>query len=495
MTNYTYGDGAPRGSAGASVRWNAIALVGRQGVILVVSVILAGVLGPTAYGIVAQANVFMTLATLLLDQGLTASLVSQRSISARLAGAASSLNILLSGVLFLLIVLFARPISDFLTTPELVQILPVLGAGLIFKAVAIVPRMLLTRQLFFSPIAAAEVYSALVGGVAGLVAAWQGAGYWSIVIQLIVTDFVAAIIFIWSAKPPWPNLAFRALRDSLGFGVRVFFGNLVAFGSRNVDNLLIGKFAGSTQLGFYSLAYRVLLTPIQMIGQTVTRVLFPAIAAAQGDRAAISGLLIKSTRSIALASFPLMAFVAISAPDTIQIFLGSAWLPAVPVLMILGITGARQAVTSTNAPLLLGSGRADLHLRFNLVAAAVQIAGIVAGLPWGIVGVAWGYTIAGFVLTPVIGYLQKLLAGTTYRKQLGALFAPLVCSILAASAYYALVFVEIGEVVRLCIGLSAFVVIYAVALRLLFPRVWKAAIIDVTTLLPNRPGRNRPRDH
>ena len=492
MTTYTYGDGAPRGSAGASVRWNAIALIGRQGVILVVSVILAGILGPTAYGIVAQANVFMTLATLLLDQGLTASLVSQRSITARLAGAASSLNMLLSVVLFVLIVIFAQPIADFLTTPELVQILPVLAAGLIFKAVAIVPRMLLTRQLLFSPIAAAEVYSALAGGVAGLIAAWFGAGYWSIVIQLIVTDIVAAVIFIWTARPPWPNLAFRTLRDSMGFGIRVFFGNLVAFGSRNVDNLLIGKFAGSTQLGYYSLAYRVLLTPIQMIGQTVTRVLFPAIAAAQGDRTVIAGLLLKSTRSIALASFPLMAFVAVSAPDTVLIFLGSAWMPAVPVLMILAVTGARQAVTSTNAPLLLGSGRADFHLRFNLVAAVVQIGGIVAGLPWGIVGVAWGYTIAGFVLTPLIGFLQKKLAGTTYRSQLGTLIAPLVCTVVAASAYYALTFVDLVPILRLILGALAFGIVYLVVLRVLFGRVWKSALVDVSSLLPKRPYRGRP---
>jgi polysaccharide transporter, PST family len=428
----------------------------------------------------------MTLATLMLDQGLTASLVSQKSITTKMAGAASSVNLILALTMFAATWLFAAPIASFFNTPELKLVMPVLGVSLLFKALMIVPMMMLTRQQRFPSIAAAEVFSALVGGVAGLVAAFTSWDYWAIVVQLVVTDLVAAAIFIVRARPPFPNFAFYALKGSIGFGIRVFFGNLVSFASRNVDNLLVGKFAGATQLGFYALAYRVLLTPVQMIGQTVTRVLFPAIARVREDRPEVSRLMVKSTRSIALAAFPIMALVAISAPDTILLFLGDAWAPAVPVLMILSITGARQAVTSTNAPLLLGTGRADIHLRFNLVASAVQIGGIVAGLPFGIVGVAWGYTIAGLLLTPTISYLQKLLAGTTYRKQLGTIVAPFICSLSAVAAYYLVSLAPLPLIARLMVGSTLFVLVFAGTLRLFFVRTWREAQADVLTMLPGR---------
>lgn len=486
MKTHSYDDAPSGGSGGANVRWNGIALIGRQGIILVVSVVLARILGPEAYGIIAQASVFIALTSLILDQGLTASLISQKSVTGRLAGAAASVNLLLALALFVATWALADAVAAFFATPELALILPVLGASLLFKAVAVVPRMLLTRQLRFAAIAAAEVYSALAGGLVGLAMAFLDFGYWSIVGQLVVTDVIAAGIFVVAARPPMPNLQLRELSDSIGFGTRVFFGNLISFASRNIDNLLVGKVQGAVQLGYYSLAYRVLLTPVQMIGQTVSRVLFPAIARAQDSREEVSRLLVKSTRSIALASFPIMSFVAVSAPDTVVFILGQAWAPAIPVLMILAITGGRQAVTSTNAPLLLGMGRADIHLRFSFTAAFVQIGGIVAGLPFGIVGVAWGYTIAGFVLTPLIGYLQKLLAGTPYRTQLATLMAPLVCSIAGAAPYVALYSFDLPLLLRILLGGLAFVVVFAAVLRFLFRTSWSRAKTDLMTLLPQR---------
>jgi PST family polysaccharide transporter len=486
VKTHTYGEFPDKGSGGANVRWNGIALIGRQGIILLVSVLLARMLGPEALGIVAQANVFIALTTLMLDQGLTASLISQKTVTARLAGAASTLNLLLALVLFALTWALANATASFFNSPEMGLILPVLGASLIFKALAIVPRMLLTRRLRFKVIAAAEVISAAIGGVVGVIAAVAGLDYWSIVLQLVVTDVIAAAIFLVRGRPPRPNFAFRTLSSSLGFGLRVFTGNLVAFASRNVDNLLVGKFAGAVQLGYYSLAYRVLLTPVQMIGQTVTRVLFPAIARSKGDKHEVSRLLTKSTRSIALASFPLMSFVAVSAPDTITIVLGDEWAPAIPVLMILAVTGGRQAVTSTNAPLLLGMGRSDIHLRFNLVAAAIQIGGIVAGLPWGIVGVAIGYTVAGFVLTPLIGYFQKLLAGTSYTAQLAAIIPPLTSSAAAVAGYWVLYMTSLSGVGRVLLGATIFTILFALVLRLLFPKTWRSGISDAISLLPKR---------
>lgn len=484
-TDYSYED-APGGSGSTSVRWNAIALVGRQGVILIASVVLARLLGPTAYGIVAQANVYIALTTLLLDQGLTAALISQKKISRDTAGAAATVNLGLAVVFILITVPLAGPVASFLNTPELTQVLPVLALGLIVKSIAIVPRMLLMRTLNFKSIAASDVTSAVLGGVLGIAAALVGFGYWSIVIQLIASDVLAAIILYVAARPPFPNLRLRALGSSIGFGTRVFAGNLISFTSRNIDNVMVGKFFGSEQLGYYSLAYRVLLTPVQMVGLVVTRVLFPAISRVRENHAEVSRLILRSTRGISFLAFPLMAFIAVSAHDTIGFFLGESWLPAVVVLQVLSVTGARQAVTTVNAPVLLGMDRSDIHLKFNIGAAIIQVAGMVAGLPWGIFGVALGYTIAGILLTPVIFLLQKRLVGMSYRSQLSAIAPALHASLWALVPYVVLYAVPLLPILRIAIGGVLGLAVYVLVLRLVHPAVWRSIVKDGVGILPTR---------
>ncbi|MEX5259346.1 lipopolysaccharide biosynthesis protein [Kocuria sp. CPCC 205263] len=455
-----------------SVAWNGASLIGRQIFLLGFSVVLARLLGPEAYGLVAQASVYIAFAILILDQGLTAALVSSSRVTIDTVRAAAGLNIVLSLVLFAVTFAVAPATAAFFNTPELELVLKVLGGGLVLKGLAIVPRMVLMRSFAFKPIAIADVLGALLGGLAGLAAAFGGLGYWSIVIQVIANDFVVAIMLMGAARFFRPSMRFSHLKQIFGFGSRVFLGNVVSVTSRNVDNLLVGKFYGAADLALYSLAYRVLLTPVQMVGQMVSRVLFPAIASHKANLPEVSRLTLRSMSAISLITFPLMTFVAISGEDAVLVFLGSSWLGAVPVLQILALTGARQSVTSIHAPLLLGMGKSQTHLRFNLIAAAVQIGGIVAGLSWGMVGVAWGYTIAGLVLTPYIAYLHKATARTSYKSMLGSLVPAISLSAWVAAPYAMLMIVPLPPFARLVCGGLLGCVVMVVVLRFLHRKAW-----------------------
>lgn len=465
-----------------SMAWNGASLVGRQIFLLGFSVILARLLGPEAYGLVAQANVYIAFAILVLDQGLTAALVSSPRVTLETVRAAAGLNLALSLLLFAVTIAVAPATAAFFNTPELEGVLMVLGAGLVLKGLAIVPRMLLMRSFSFKPIAAADVLGALLGGLVGLAAAFSGLGYWAIVVQVITGDFLVAIMLMAAARFCRPSLRFSHLKGILGFGSRVFLGNVVSVSSRNVDNLLVGKFYGAADLALYSLAYRVLLTPVQMVGQMVSRVLFPAIASRRTNVAEVSRLTLRSMTAISLVTFPMMTLVAIAGHDAVMVFLGPSWLGAVPVLQILALTGARQAVTSINAPLLLGMGKSQTHLRFNLIAAAVQIAGIVIGLSWGMIGVAWGYTIAGLVLTPYIGYLHKSIVGTSYSSMLRSLTPAVSTSAFAALSYVTVLAIPLTSFGRLVCGGLLSVVVTVIALRFLHRKAWEQIRADAQFL-------------
>jgi len=465
-------------SGGAGIKWNALGLVGRQLVLLLFSVVLARILGPESYAIVAQAQIYTALTALILDQGLAAALIHREMVTRQILGAMTTVNLLLATVIGVLTIPLAPALAAFFATPELAMVLVVLAIGLLFKAVAIVPRAMLVRVLDFRSTAVADSVSPIVGGLAGLAAALLGFGYWSLVVQILVTDVVAALFLVCKAGIARPNFRFAVLADSVRYSLNIFGGNAVSFLSRNVDNILVGRFLGQASLSFYSIGYRVLLLPVQMISQTVIQVLFPALARMRSDPTAVTRATTRSLRGLAAASFPVMAVVGVSAPESVPLILGSAWAPVIPLFMILAFTGARQSITSINAPVYMATGRADVHFRFSIVAAIVQISGIVCGLPFGIIGVAWGYTIAGVLLTPFMSYLLKRFSGVGYGAQGRSVAPALHGALWAIGAYFALRFVIASPWLLLIAGCFVAFVVYAVVVLLVHRQYGRLLISD-----------------
>ena len=336
--------------------------------------------------------------------------------------------------------------------PMLPPLVVVLGAGLLLKGWAVVPRAMLMRELDFRSVTTADVTGTVIGGALGLIAAMAGFGAWALVIQVVAGDLIASTLFNVHAGWTAPSLHWGPLRGTLAFSSRVFGANFISYFARNSDNILIGRFYGSAQLAQYGLAYRVLLAPVQTLGRTIVQVLFPHMARHGGDREVVARAILKCLRMLAAVVFPLMTVVAVSAPQSVIAALGPAWAPAIAPLMVLAFTGARQSLVSLNAPVLLASGRADLHLRYSIFTSVVQVAGIVAGLPFGILGVAWGYTIAGVLLTPFTARFIKRFTGIRYRTMGAALLPPLHGCVWVAAVYLVFTLIHLPDWPTLLIG-------------------------------------------
>ncbi|WP_182478359.1 lipopolysaccharide biosynthesis protein [Clavibacter phaseoli] len=477
-------DYAEAGASGSrSVFWSAISVAGRQILLLLFSLLLARLLGPDAYGVIAQAAVFISLSTLLMDQGVTAALIQAKSISRRQMGAAAGLNATVGLVLLLVSLIIAEPLATFFRTPELASVLGVLGGGLILKALAVVPRMMLVRSFDFRAQALVDVTATTIGGVAGIIGAFGGMGYWALVMQILITDLIIVVGLWILARPPLPNARWAELRASMGFSTRVLFSNLISFSVQNLDTVLIGRTMSTQSLAYYSLAYRVLTTPIQLVGQVVTRVMFPAISRLKHNGGDVPALIAKSVQTISLLTFPAMALVAVTAPVSVPLVLGEQWAPAIPVLMVFAIGGARQSITTVNTSVVMGMGRSDVSLKFSLVAAATQLSSIVIGLQGGIIGVAIAFTAAGFLLTPLICVIQKRVAGFEYRQQFAAVLPPLHATAWLVAVYGASVVLGGVSLVSASIGSILAVTVYLLVLRFVHRRTWHAAVTNIRAIL------------
>lgn len=475
--------------AGSSVRWSLAAVVGRQVPQLVAAVVLARILGPESYGIVSAASVYVTLTTLLLEQGLSFAVVQRPSLHRDVPGAVATVNLLSAILLAAGTWLVAPAVADFFSAPDLEPLLQVLGLGLLLKGLAITPRAVQQRALAFRAIGSADISGGVLGAAAGITAALLGAGTWSMAVQVLTTDLVIAIALLVVTRGTRPHLRLRRLRSVLPFSLRVFGSTALAYLSRNADNILVGRFLGVASLSLYAMAYRVLVIPVQMIGQTVTRVTFPTFSRLSEQPERLARALLKTLELLAFAAVPAMGLVAVAAPELVLLVLGVEWSATAPVLTVLAIAGARETVCSVVGSTMRARGAGTLIIRYEWLAAATQLAGIVIGLSFGVLGVAVGLTAAGFVLTPVLLLIQRRLTGVSIGQQVGRLVAPAHAAVWGALAYLGIRLLADGLLLTLLVGSFSYALAVMIILWLAHrPALVRAVQAARDIAIPARPA-------
>lgn len=474
----------------SGMRWSAISVVGRELTRSVFTVVLARLIGPEDFGVVALAMVYVGIVGLLLDQGFSSALIQRNEIEPAMPGMVVTINLGVGAALTALTVAVAPLWASFMNSPELVMVLIALAPSLLLRAAAITPRAMLIRGMQFRTIGIADIVGAVSGGALGLATALGGGTYWSVVVQIVSTDIVVLMVLLVVRAGWLPNLRFGHLREIAGFSVRAFAaGVLMDSVSRNIDNLLVGRFQGSEALAFYGLAYRLLLLPVQLAITTVGSVLFPLFSRLSANRPALAKETARTTRALAVLALPAMALLAAAAPQLVAIIFGPEWHPAIPIVQALAIAGAIQAVYHpSTTPILLGLGHAKLNLRYAWLSTVVSTVGIVSGLPFGPFGVAVGYTAATTLMIPVEWLIRRRLLAMDLRGQLASVAPALHLALWAAGSYLAVALaIPDREPIVLAAGVSAAAALVAIVLRMVH-RSLLAELLDLVKRLAGRAG-------
>lgn len=382
----------------SSVRWNALSLGGRQGVRVVTSLLLAGMLGQDNFGIIGMATVYVTFVVIFVQFGFGTALVQKDDLGPGHIGAASWLSLTSGAVVAGLTLVLAPVVADFFATGELTALLRVLSVLVVLKAFAIVPTSLLMREMRFPELARAEIAGAVTGAAAGIAAAVLTDSYWAIAWQLIVTDAVTlAGVLVIEHRRAWRTSA-DEIRELSGFGAKLLGTNIVNFASGNGDNVVIGRVEGTIALADYSLSYRVLSLPLQVVGQTVARTILPTFSRLQHDRPAVADLYYRSQRAIgAMVTGPLVV-VALASHDAIPWAFGDEWSSAVTATQWIAVAGILRLVFGNGGATMVAMGHPGWQFWWSLTTTAVSLTGFIVGVNWGIEGVAASIVIVGLPL-------------------------------------------------------------------------------------------------
>lgn len=384
--------------ARSGIFWSALSRIIIHIFQVITLVILARLLVPAEFGLITSSLVVIGFLNIFKDLGISAAVIQKQNITEEFLSSIYWIILIIGAVMNILLFFSAHPIAEFYNSKELTGILRVLSFSFPITSLTIMQRTLLEKELRFKQIAIYESIAVVVSSACAITLAYIGFGVWSLVIQNLANALTLSfILWIKSSFKPKFKFSLYEIKSIYNFSINLSGFNIVNFFVRNTDYILIQKYLGEQQLGYYNIAYRMMLYPLQNITSVFSRVMFPVYSKLQDNNPKIREMYIELANNVALISFPLMLGVTASADILVRSLLGNKWLPTIPLLMLLAPIGMVQSVYTLAGTIFQAKGRTDIWFKWGLLTGIIFIASFIIGLKWGIYGVAFGYLVANLV--------------------------------------------------------------------------------------------------
>jgi len=423
-------------SARANVRWVLTAQAGRLAVQFVSIAVLSRLLSPADYGLMAMATVVTNFAMLFRDMGTSTALIQMERPSAALLDAVFSFNLVFGGVIAVAVALCAPLAAWAFSATSLTGLLMVLSLSFPLAAASAAQLALLERDSNFRAVAWIEISSGALGLAGGIVGARAGLGAYSLAMQAVLTAAFTTLQ-VWGLSHWRPRLRWapRELRPIWSFSSNLVAFNLVNYFVRNADTALVGRFFDAHSLGWYSVANRLLLFPLQNLTYVASRALLPVYSRRQGEQREIGSLYLRTLAVIAAISAPMMFGLWALREPFVATLMGPKWSPVADILQWFAPTGFLQSINSTSGTVLSAIGRTDVLRKIGIANAIVLVGAFVAGMQFGLLGLVEAYFVATCVLTLAIMHVVLGHVGCN----LGALIRRVQAPVASAAAMAALV--------------------------------------------------------
>ncbi|DAB34826.1 MAG TPA: colanic acid exporter [Sulfurospirillum sp. UBA12182] len=383
----------------SGIGWNSVGNIARQIFQVLSLVIMARLLSPEDFGIFAILMIFVAFFNIFASMGTSQAIIHLDSPSQGILSSIFYFNFVVGLFLFVLLYVLAWPISAFFTNPDLVHYLQWIGLNFIIGALSLVQKVLLEKQMLFKRVVAIETIALALSFFVGITAAFYGYGVYSLIIMTLSGSAILTI-GLWFSGHWRPSLSFdfQDIKLIWNYSFNLTSFSFINYFARSADQFLIGKFIGASSLGMYSLAYKIMLYPLDNISRVIVRVLFPAFSEIKHDNIRFKNAYIKAISFIALVTFPLMMGLLATANTFVAVAFGDKWIGMAALLMILAPIGMMQSIVTTVGSIYMAKGSTGLMFKIGAVNAVVTVLSFIIGLPYGVEGVAIAYALANLIM-------------------------------------------------------------------------------------------------
>lgn len=471
--------------------WSTLEILARYGVQFVVMVVLARLLTPDDFGLIAMLLVFTSIGTLLVDSGFGAALIQRQQTTADDETTVFVFTMVVGAATALVLALSAPAIAAFFDQPKLIDLTRVMVVVLPLGAFGAVPDALLTMKLNFKARARAEATASLCSGIVAIVLALRGFGVWSLAWQGIVSIGVRGLL-LWAYSGWRPRGSYRgaSFRSLFGFGGYMLLSSLLSAVAVRLQSVMIGKLFDSSALGYYTLAQNTQSAPSSFMGQVLSRVGLPVFSTLAHDREKLVAALRSSLRMAMFLFVPCMVGIAVVAQPLIDMLYGARWGNAAPILSVLALGAALWPVHVLNLAAISAQGRSDLFLRLEVIKQVAGIALVLVFAYRGPLAIAWSVLLSGIFSAGLNTYYSERLLGYGWFAQLADQWPTLALSATAAALGWAVMHWSRPGTLAMLAAIIVSAATYLTLAALTRSEALRALLSVARTLRSNQPADN-----
>jgi len=445
----------------SSLFWKLLERGGTQGIQFVVQIVLARLLAPDVYGIIALIAIFIAIANVFIQSGFSTALIQKKDPNESDYSSVFYLSLFVAGFLYILIFFTAPLIASFYNIPQIIPVIRVLSISLFMGAFnsiqnAVIAKKMQYKKLFFSSLGAI-----IVSGIVGIASAYAGWGVWALVAQQLSNQLVITLI-LWFIVEWRPRLlfSFERIKTLFSFGWKLLVSSLIETLYANLRGLIIGKIYNSSVLGYYTKGDQFPNIIVSNIDGSIQSVMLPTLSAHQDDKKKVKDMVRRSIVTSSFIIFPLMAGLAITAEPMVRIILTDKWLPCVPFLQIACAYYALFPIHTANLQAINALGRSDIYLKLEIIKKIIGIVILGITVIFGVYAIAIGMLVTGIVSTFINAYPNLKLLNYSYKEQVKDIMPSLLLSLLTAAVAYSVQLIHLSEwltlILQVCVMSSLY---------------------------------------
>ena len=410
--------------------WSAVENWGTQATQFLTFLILARLLAPEYFGLISLANIFIHFIHALIGSGFNTAIIQRKDLEPEHLDTAFWSNLGIGILLTVIGLISADLVAQFFSQPNLTPIIQLLSFNILLSSLGGIQDTILRRDLNFQGLALRSLGANVSGSVVGITMALLGFGVWSLVCQTLIVNTIGTIL-LWRLCCWQPRLRFsrKHFQDLFSFGINVVGMGIVFFFSRRGDDFVIGYFLGPVALGYYTVAYKLLLTITQVLIGTIEKVSLPTFSKLQSEPEKLREAFYTATKLVSFVALPIFFGMTTLAPEIVPALFGEQWIPSIPVMQILAFVGIIQSALPFSGTLITAMGKPNWQLGILIMNTSLRISAFIVAVRWGIVGVAIALVTASYITAPVSLWIVRKLVKISVKVYLSNYVSSLLASL------------------------------------------------------------------
>lgn len=424
-----------------ALTWTTVDRFGQQAVQFVIGLILARLLTPNDYGILGMVMIFVSLSTVLVDGGFGQALIRKKDANETDFNTVFYFNIGISILLYVFLFFMAPYIATFFNDPQLVLVSRIIFIEILFNSLYLIPISKMVRNLDFKNGAKINLFSVLTSGITGLILAFNGFGYWSLVAQQIMFHFVRMItLYLFVKWKPKAIFSFQVIRNFWGFSINLMGTSVLNVVFSYLYVLILGKFYQKSEVGFYTQANKLNETTNTSFLTILVGSTYSLLVKIQNEDDRFRRVYREISKKTSIITFPVMLVLIAVAYPLILVLLTAKWLPAVPYFQMLCLASLFGPLYSLNVNALNARGKSKITFRIELIKKSLILLSVAICFHYGIIAMLWGYVFACFMAYIISILYIKTDLNHFIKHQINDYIGSIVVGLIIAACDYSLSF-------------------------------------------------------